>query len=381
MVTPLSISRALNLALLLGVCWPVLASAQDRAPRRLTDTPREFEVPFSSVSRLVELHDGAVLVHDNRERRLVVLDFETNGTRGVARVGAGPLEYRAVSALLRLPGDSILLWDGGNARTLLLAPDARAVRTTPLANIGSPGAMLGRAIAREADARGRWYSVARGVVHTAQTMRAADTAALVRIDPGTGRQDTLIMLAAPPAPAPAVVDGVVRFRAPGFVTQSAWGVFADGRVLVIHGDRYQPESVAADGTRRLGAAIAYAPVPVTASDREAHLAQVRGMMARATGASGAPAPAVLEPERWQTHMPALKSEYLRIDSRDRAWAHVSHADATMGERYDLLDASGRRIDAIVFPRGVTLVGMGRGVLYATRADEDGLLFLQRYRLP
>lgn len=381
MVTPLSRSRAVALALLLGTCWPVSATSQDRSPRLLTAIPRELNEPLSSVSRLVELRDSTVLVHDNRERRLVVLDFETNGARDVARIGAGPLEYRAVNALLRLPGDSILLWDGGNARTLLFTPDARAVRATPLASMGSPGTALGRAIAREADASGRWYAVTRGVVLSNQTMRAADSAALVRIDPGTGRQDTLILIAAPAAPSPAVVDGVVRMRAPGFVPQSAWGVFSDGRVLVIHGDRYQPESIAGDGTRRRRAPIAYEPIPVTASDRQAHIAQVRGMMARASGASGSQSPEVLEPERWQTHMPVLKSEYLRIDSRGRAWAHVSDADATNGERYDLLDANGRRVDAIVFPKGVTLVGMGRGVLYASRADEDGLLFLQRYRLP
>ena len=52
-----------------------------------------------------------------------------------------------------------------------------------------------------------------------------------------------------------------------------------------------------------------------------------------------------------------------------------------GDRFDLLNAQGKRIDALRLPAQVTLVGMGRGVFYATREDEDGLLHLLRYPLP
>lgn len=38
-------------------------------------------------------------------------------------------------------------------------------------------------------------------------------------------------------------------------------------------------------------------------------------------------------------------------------------------------------DSIRMPQGMALVGMGDGVLYATREDADGLVYLQRYALP
>ena len=50
-------------------------------------------------------------------------------------------------------------------------------------------------------------------------------------------------------------------------------------------------------------------------------------------------------------------------------------------RFDLLDADGRLVDAVTFPEGAVMLGFGKGVVYATRKDEDDLLYLQRFRLP
>jgi hypothetical protein len=60
---------------------------------------------------------------------------------------------------------------------------------------------------------------------------------------------------------------------------------------------------------------------------------------------------------------------------------VADAATATGDRFDLLDANGRRLQAVRLPEGMRLVGMGKEVLYLTKEDEDGLLHLLRYPLP
>jgi hypothetical protein len=177
-------------------------------------------------------------------------------------------------------------------------------------------------------------------------------------------------------------------RAPGFATQDAWGVFRDGRVVVVRGSNYQPFIYLPDGTRRTATPIPFRTLPVTAEDRREELAATQRLLNDARRRSRSAeasqrmsALRVMEPEAWATHKPPLRDAVIRVDSRDRAWVPVHDADAHLGARFDLLDRDGRRIDAIRIPRGERLVGFGRGTLFTVRRDDDDLSYLRRYQLP
>jgi hypothetical protein len=380
-------ARSLLLAALaLCTALPPLR-AQSPAARAITTQPTEFAEPFSSITRIVELADRRVLLNDNIEKTLGVADFVTGEFTAVARQGAGPLEYQTVFNLLRVPGDSVMLWDMGNRRTLVLASDGTPVRTSTLAGSGNPMAMISQPIPRESDAHGRLYALFTGM-GSAGGMQRADSTALVRLASVTGTVDTLLLIAAPPGAGrmlPETSSGAMLLRSAGFPTRNAWGVFPDGRVLFIHGERYQPEIILPDGTRRLAAVVPFPSIPVTAKDKDnlmkTHREQVGRMRIAAPPGATPPRFEAAEPERWQTHMPPLLSDVVRVDSRARAWVRVSDRDPDAGERYDLLDAEGKRVDAVRLPRGLTLVAMGAGVFYATREDEDGLVYLRRFALP
>lgn len=353
--------------------------AQERAARAITATPTEFGTVFSTISALVELADGRVLIHDAIERTLGVADLRSGAFDQVARQGAGPLEYRTVASLVRVPGDSILLWDPANARTLLLTPDGRPVEARVVRDArGRPIAFGGNA-PREVDATGTWYVGFRQVTSPDQT-------ALVRITPATGRHDTLMVFATPRLRPRRASAGVVQALAPGFPPRDAWGVFPDGRVLLIHGATYTPEVVRPDGARSRAPVIPFPRLAVTEADRAAHLrataAELERMLRR-EGGPGAVRPRVeaVAPDTWQTEQAPVLSDVIRVDSRGRAWVHALDREALAGDRYDLLDASGTRVGAVRLPKGVRLVGMGRGVLYGAREDEDGLVHLLRYPLP
>jgi hypothetical protein len=202
-----------------------------------------------------------------------------------------------------------------------------------------------------------------------------------------GKSDTLMTFAAPPrSPMGGMTDGVIKMRAQGFPPRNAWGVFPDGRLIVIHGETYVPEVVRPDGVRQRAAAVPFPRIAVTAKDKADHLEQMKRQMGSMTvqmggGASSGPRFEILEPEQWQSHKPPLLSDVVRVDTKSRAWVRVLVRDAEAGERYDLLDADGQLVDAVRMAKGVKLVGMGKGVVYATREDEDGLIYLQRYPLP
>lgn len=381
--------RSYPRAIMLGVLALCSAAApllaQERAARAITAKPVEFAEPFSVVTRMLELADGRVLVNDNTEKKLGVADFASGGFTEVARVGAGPLEYRTVINLLRLPGDTVLLWDMGNQRTLLMAPDGTPVRTIAIGGSGNMMAMMGQPLPREADAKGQLYAQFTGMDLSAG-MRMADSVAFVRLASLNGKRDTVMMIGAPAGAGRPLMEnssGAMLMRSPGFPTRNAWGVFPDGRMLFIHGERYQPEIILPDGSRRMAAAVSFPSIPVTEKDKEdlmkAHREQVGRVIFRPSPGTQAPRFEAAEPETWQTHMPPILSEVVRVDSRSRAWVRVSDRDA--GERYDLLDADGKRVDAVRLPKGTKLVGLGKGVFYATREDEDGLIYLQRYPLP
>lgn len=378
------------MTLLYRRCWLPLALlaltaarvSPQAAPYRVLAPPSaEFADPFSSVTQLVELRDGRVLLFDAIERRFGIADLERGGFTEVARSGGGPREYRAILAAFRIAGDSVLAWDPANDRIHLLTPDGTLVGPWARNARDARTMAMVRSIPREVDEEGRVYASIRRVT-------AGDTTWLVRLVPATGAQDTLASFSTPQLRPARASTGVVRVRAPGFPAQDAWGVFPDGRVLIVHGGTYTPEIVLPTGTRTRARPVPFTPQPVTAGDRAQHLREVglamEGMLRREAGggrAAAIPRVEVVEPDAWPAQRPPVRDVRIRVDSRQRAWVRVTDAASQQGERYDLLDADGRLVAAVRMPKGVVVVGMGKDVLYGTREDEDGLLYLRRYPLP
>lgn len=347
--------------------------------RELAGTPVVVEEAFSDITQIVELADGRVLVYDAIERRLDLVSFLAGQRRSVTTMGAGPREFRSIVGALRIPGDSILLWDPQNDRVLVLAPSGEALGTWPAEGRSPRGVRLIRAYPRALDQVGSFYG-------TQQLPTDGDSAHLVRVRIADGRTDTLTRLPARQLRPERAAPGVIRVRAPGFPSVDAWGVFPDGRVLVVRGGSYVPEIHAPDGTVRRGAAIAFTATPVTAAMRSEQLRSVvremqRRLLREAGGGRSVTLPRVepVEPAVWSMHLPAVASPTILIDSKQRAWVHVT--DSGAAQRFDLLDDSGRRSGSVRLPVGARLVGMGRDAVFVTLEDEDGLLQLRKYALP
>jgi hypothetical protein len=56
----------------------------------------------------------------------------------------------------------------------------------------------------------------------------------------------------------------------------------------------------------------------------------------------------------------------------------------LGEKrplYEVLNGKGALVTRVQLAAGERLVGLGRGTVYTTRTDEDGLQYLRKYVLP
>src|SRR4051794_13859021 len=74
---------------------------------------------FTRVSSAHELAPGRLLVGDERERKLVLIDFTAGTSRSIGRIGAGPGEFRSLGALLpRARGGGAYLVDFVQRRLL-----------------------------------------------------------------------------------------------------------------------------------------------------------------------------------------------------------------------------------------------------------------------
>jgi hypothetical protein len=364
-----------------------LPAQQPRASRALAAPNAEIEEPWSGPLQLVELRNGNIVVHDSKEKRLVVVDFRTQSQRDAAREGGGPTEFRSVIGMWRMPGDSVQLLDIFQSRMLILDPTGIARVTRALPGAGDPMAMMSRPMTRSLDASGRWYGEARAMSFEGGQLSMADTALVLRTNPRTMRADTVAKL---PSffKAPQMSAQVMRLPVPGYPAFDAWGNYPDGRVIVVRAKGYVPEIVGLDGRVRRGASLPYARLAITAADKRQMMDSVKrtldeGMRQAAgagmTGGQQMPRFELVEPNPWQTEKPPFTSDRILIDPRGRAWVPV--VDRTPGQRYDLLDGEGRVVDAIKLPVKVSLLGFGAGSVYTARTDEDDLMYIRRHPLP
>ncbi len=347
----------------------------------------EFPEPFTGPIRMVELRDGRLLLMDTRESRLLRLDFATGGVDSVSRSGDGPLEFR--QSLFRLalaPGDSVWGYDLRRRRILVFSPDGE-----PLRGFSTIAADADREVTMNApwmigvDSAGRWLGYSLQLLDRPPMIEPGYL--VLRVDPRSGRQDSITRLARPSNQRTEVGSQVVT----NFEDRDAWAPLPDGRALVVRGAEYVVELHHPDGRVDTAGRVAHRRVPLTRADAE----RVRDSTAKQIGALVAatmanipqlkdapPPPTHVLPDPLPTQWPLLVEPEIAVDHQARAWVQVRTQPFDSGPtRFDVLDRDGRFVRAVELPAGELLVGFGRAHLFAARRDDDGLLWLRRYALP
>ncbi len=382
----------------LVLCATILAAlpaaAQQVPTRALTAPDAQFEQPFDAVLAIRELASGKVLVTDLGPKTLLLADLATGEQVNVGRNGQGPGEYQFPGELFPFRGDSVLLVDRVGRRVLVVSPEGKLGRSIPF-----PEGLSGLPDARGADRQGRIYfqgSPFRGEPGGGMEVGGTlpDSVPLIRWDPATKKIDSLTRVKIP-AIKVQVSGGqnarTVMMRNQPFAPSDEWIVTPEGRVAIARVGDYHIEWLGTGAPVR-GAPVRHEPLKVAAADRQIFLDGMRNSRNRITVSVGGPGPSggrnnqgngqpqISEKDfDWPEVKPPFPSRALQFAPEGQLWVTRSTSARDSTPVYDLFDAGGKLTGRVTLPLGRRMVGLGKGVVYAVRTDEDGLQWLERYR--
>lgn len=389
--------RSLAVVLVVAGLAPVQSDAQ--APRLLPKADAEIKEPFTSVSGVRELSDGRVVVIDSRDKLIEMVDFKNGSATKISREGSGPGEYAFPMRLVPLPGDSSGVYDMLNSRVLVVLPNGKPgpFITTEAPSTGGPNGgtiRIGGAAPRYADAKGRLYWTGQpfnpgpgGAVP-----KSADSVPVLRYDRAAKRTDTLgFTRLAKNNVQTTGGSGNVQVRvgmANPFEPRDEWAVTPDGRVAVLRSPEYRVDWYGPNGKSN-GAPIAFDRLKVTEKHkeqwRESRKQQTSIMISMNNGQrsvqTGPPPKDAPDPGNWPELLPPFLDNSVWIGPNGMIWVSRTRDAGDETPNYDVIDGSGKVVMKVELPKKTRLVGVGNGVVYATRTDDDDLLYLQRYRLP
>ena len=221
-----------------------------------------------------------------------------------------------------------------------------------------------------------------------------DSMSILRLDLDTDAVDSVGVFKRP-AITIQFSDRGVRTRPVPLSPTDAWGVAADGRVVVARVGDYRVEWIAADGTVTSGAPVPYTPRRIGRAEkmawRDSQAETGGGLAVRDEVVNGEIQRTVLRPGsredeaeldsyEWPAFLPPFQDRPIPVDGIGRAWVR-RHRKADGALQYDLFDGSGAVVLNVELDAQRRVVGFGDGTLYAVRMDEHGLQYLERYALP
>jgi hypothetical protein len=375
--------RPAVLALLL---LPVPATAQ--APREipLGRPTGAYAGEFSLLRNVRELSDGSILVADPIDGTLQRIDRAMTRATTLGRTGAGPGEYKQPDAVWPLPADSSLLVDLGNNRLTVIHPNGQLGATRLLAE-PSPTGGLTLMLPGGVDRSGRVYF--RG------GRPGDDSLTVMRFDRRTGQSARVASIKGPPMNEQSSGEENNRRVAQAPVPLGAsdgWAVSPTGRIFLVRAADYHVDVILPDGSRASGARVAFTPVRIGTAEKEEFAASLRrggaltvsmenrnGETSLSLGRGGPPPDGAIA-SNFPPTMPPFNAGDIWVDSRERLWVRRSQA-AGRPPLYDVFSERGSLVGSVRFPAARRIAGMGNGVVYVTRSDDDDLQYLERYALP
>ncbi|MGH7461079.1 MAG: hypothetical protein ACREMA_08630, partial [Longimicrobiales bacterium] len=297
----------------------------------------------------------------------------------VGRVGRGPNEFTNPGRLVQLRGDTTALVDLSNRRLFLITPAGRPNGTIALPSGAPPDGMqlrVGDEVVVRPSIVPEFIDDAGRIYESASLRGGIDSAALVRADRLGAIPRRLAVLKLPRNIAERLGPTSVSFPVP-FSGRDEWTATADGTVIIARVIDYRIEVIEPTGQRTISPPVTFEAMGMTQQDKEQALRQP-------AFAALPPASVAVLNNRLNKELPESKPPFAgRIHAAPDGliWVPTSRRSQNDPLVYDVLDRSGRRLARVRMPPRTTIVAFGRAAIYATRADEFDLLYLQRFTLP
>ncbi|HEU5303538.1 MAG TPA: hypothetical protein VFU40_02735 [Gemmatimonadales bacterium] len=311
---------------------------------------------FAAVTEAVPLGGNRWAVIAPSNESVGIVDF---GQRRFRRLGGpGSKDVRNPSTLF-VAGDTLYVGDWGLGRTGLWTTDGRLVGSIPTSN-----AVRGT-LPRARDSAGRLYFE----LHPrpgADGSGNRDSAAVVRMEPGSSRPDTIARLA-PLDIAEVVGDAGRRFERRVFSGVDEWGVLPDGSLWLarVYGNRVDWRSP--DGEWSRGQALPDRVLEVTRYDRELF---VQGF------------PPELRRTARELPFAPIKPPFEAgiTDATGHVWLEKSRAPVDSARVYHVVDRNGRLVREIRLGGPGRIIGVEAGAVVVAESTPDGTN-LVRVQLP
>ncbi len=364
-------------------------AADPRRPVSLGAPDAVFPEDFGYVHTVRELPGGDVLAADPLGKALYRVNMDVGVRTVVGRLGEGPEEYQQPDAVWPLPGDSTLLVDLGKGQLVRMGPELAFGTAHPIARFQEDGGVV-MALPAGIDLGGNVYTASMSGFPPDPDGRGA----ILRISLAEGSVDTAGSFKRLDIVVEEIENGVSISPIP-LSPQDAWGVAADGSVVVARSVGYGVDWYAPDGSVTRGDTILHEPVPITTAekaeyfrDRRRHAGIGMGISSSFDGlttatffrGSGGSEEPDYDNFSWPNAKPALHPATVRVDPSGRAWVR-RHLPADTGTAYDLFDRQGRLVRAVTMEGDRRVAGFGPGSVYMVAFDEFDLAYLERYGLP
>lgn len=325
---------------------------------------------LDNVREALRLGDGRIVVANAGSHQLRWYGANGRHAASAGREGGGPGEFRGLSLLRRLSGDSVLAYDLSAFRLSWFDPAGRFVRSAALQPVGP---VPPRFVDRFADGSMLLSSSVRGFGEPRSGTRR-DTLLWLRADAGGVPVDSLPVTPGSEASFQIFTEG-------GQVTgmnvmmlpfmQHVETASAGDRYWQGITDAYEVVLRRADGTPERIVRRAVEPVPV----RGAYLDSLRRVQVAEQGPdAGKFLDEVQVPER----LPAF--ERLLVDAGGGLWVQRLAWPGAVQPEWDVFDAEGRMMGAVPMPAGFRATQIGADFVLGVWTDEDGVEYVRMYGL-
>lgn len=380
MRTPGLIASLLVVSSLFGTALPA-----QRTTNQFTLGPANSRIErgFSRITGAAEARDGRLVIADPTELGVFVLDFTRRSVNQIGRAGPGPDEYERPFAVLRAPGDTLIVASPGG-RFLRIDPQGRIAG--PLRFNFGPGTG-GMSIPRAIDTAGRFYWSSDFVTRDPQRgFRRNRAPTIKRWAPGT---DSALVVTTFADHAADMTEK--RFHP--YAERDAWIIAPDGRVGVLVAADYHLRWIRDGKVVAEGPPIPFERIAVGSAERDAYREWRARMPAGGAQMTGPPgsgpqreaarrqAAEAYPDEMFPRSLPPFEEDGAWLSPGGEVWVSRSRAANDPLPLIDVLDGAGTRRGSLRLPEGRRVLALGRTGIHLVHTDDDGLQWVERYAWP
>jgi hypothetical protein len=328
------------------------------------------EHDFPSIGSVIVGPGGRIALTIPQDRQIRVYSATGAEQYRFGRRGSGPGEFEQ-PLTMRFMGDSVWMYDLTHRRVTIITPEGKLARTMLMASQGGLPSMNPMFIRGES-------VTGTAVVRSSDGAAGASTIWLARILREDSPQQ-LVPLPTTTVTVNAAVEGRTMGRVVPFTAQASWSFSGSGTLLSwintvpgrgssadVHVIAYR-----IDGTKRFERRIPFQALPVTAAQRDSALATITRQDA-ALGPELERKARPLVPSVQPVHRGLVQGEDGSVWIRTRS---THSPDATM-----VLNGQGEPTAWVTLPPRTSIRAADATHVWASEADEDGLVSVVRFRI-